>query len=135
MKSPTMLYYNLQEGRAGDIRRIAEELGIRVRAVDKNEYHQTLAALCGLQEKAPGASQGEGFEEEMLVMAFFPEGLLGQLLDAIRAVGIAPVALKAVLTENNARWNSVKLNLELMEEYAYFRGQQEARRQEDANKA
>lgn len=135
MKSPMLLCYNLPESRAGEIRRIAQDLGISVRPVEKDEYHQTLSALCGLEEKAPAAGPGTGFEEEMLVMAFFPEGLLGRLLDAIRAAGIAPVALKAVLTEHNARWHSVKLHLELMEEYAYFHGQQEARRQGGTKKA
>ena len=132
MISPILLHYNLREGRAGDIGRIAQNLGISMRLVEKDEYRQTLAALCSLEEKALAAGQGAGFEEEMLVMAFFPEGLLGKLLDAIRAAGIAPVALKAVLTENNARWHSVQLHKELSEEYAYIRRQQEARRQAGA---
>lgn len=129
MNKPLMLHYNLQEDRAREIGRVVRALGISPRAVAQKEYHQPLAALCGLAQMAQGDYEGPGFEEEMLVMAFFPQGLLGQMLDAIRGAGLRPVALKAVLTENNSRWDSVALNEELKEEYAYFQRLHEARQQ------
>ena len=61
-----------------------------------------------------------------MVLAFFPQGLLTKLLDGIREAGIAPVALKAVLTPPNSRWDSCALRQELQKEHEYFRRRDEA---------
>lgn len=123
---PMILCYNMAGERAGGIRQVAEGLGISVRSVQKEEYHQTLAALCGLEAGAEGVYSGPGFEDEMMVLAFFPQGMLSALLDGIRGAGLAPVPLKAVLTQPNSRWDSCALNKELREEYAFFRRREEA---------
>lgn len=127
---PVILCYNMAGERAGGIRQVAEGLGIIVRPVQKEEYHQTLAALCGLEEMAGEGCEDPGFEEEMMVLAFFPQGLLSKLLDGIREAGQAPVALKAVLTQANSRWDSLALHKELREEHEFFRRRDEARAKE-----
>ena len=124
---PMILCYNMTGGRAGGIRQVAEGLGIIVRPVQKEEYHQTLAALCGLEDMAGDGCEDPGFEDVMMVLAFFPQGMLSQLLDGIREAGLSPVALKAVLTQSNSRWDSLALHKELQEEHAFFRRRDEAR--------
>ena len=63
------------------------------------------------------AYTGAGFEDEMLMMANFPAGMMNTFLGLFRRMGIAPVALKAVLTPVNAEWDSVRLHEELLREH------------------
>ncbi|MBQ8953791.1 MAG: DUF3783 domain-containing protein, partial [Clostridia bacterium] len=57
----------------------------------------------------------------MLVMAFFPQGLMQRFLDGFRQAGLPSVRLKAMLTDTNSRWNSCQLRAELLREEAAFR--------------
>ena len=117
MKQPVLLCYNLSGGKMQKIRLAAMRLKIRVRPVEKDEYAQTVAALCGLEEKTDAAYVGAGFEDEMLVMANFPAGMMNAFLGLFRRMGIAPVALKAMLTPTNAAWDSEKLHAEIAGEH------------------
>ena len=117
MKQPVLLCYNLSGEKMQKIRLAAMRLKIRVRPVEKDEYAQTVAALCGLEEKTDAAYVGAGFEDEMLVMANFPAGMMNAFLGLFRRMGIAPVALKAMLTPTNAAWNSEKLHAEIAGEH------------------
>ena len=117
MKQPVLLCYNLSGEKMQKIRLAAMRLKIRVRPVEKDEYAQTVAALCGLEEKTDAAYVGAGFEDEMLVMANFPAGMMNAFLGLFRRMGIAPVALKAMLTPTNAAWDSEKLHAEIAGEH------------------
>ena len=116
MKQPVLLMYNLSGERARAISMAAMRLKIRVRRVEPEEYGLPLAILCGLEAEAPEAVQVQPFEDEMLVMALFPAGMMNAFLQAMRRMGVAPVALKAVLTPTNAAWDSVRLHEELSRE-------------------
>ena len=74
MKQPVLLCYNLTGEKMQKIRLAAMRLKIRVRPVEKAEYAQTIAALCGAEDAREAAYTGAGFEDEMLVMANFPAG-------------------------------------------------------------
>ena len=50
MKQAVLLCYNLKPEKAQKIRLAAMRLKIRVRPIAREEYGQTLAALCGLEE-------------------------------------------------------------------------------------
>ena len=117
MKQAVLLCYNLAPEKAQKIRLAAMRLKIRVRPVAKEEYGQTLAALCGMEETTDAAYGGAGFEDEMLVMANFPAGMMNTFLGLFRRMGIAPVALKAILTPTNAQWDSEKLHAEIASEH------------------
>ena len=117
MKQPVLLCYNMSGEKMQKIRLAAMRLRIRIRPVEKNEYAQTIAALCGLEEKNDAAYAGAGFEDEMLVMANFPAGMMNTFLGLFRRMGIAPVALKAMLTPTNAAWDSEKLHEEIAGEH------------------
>jgi hypothetical protein len=71
--------------------------------------------LLGLEAFLP-SNAAERFEEEMLVM----ETLSSPLLDALRAGG-TPVALKAVVTEQNKAWSAAALCRELKREHEAMR--------------
>lgn len=131
MKQPVLLCYNLSGEKMQKIRLAAMRLKIRVRPVEEDEYAQTVAALCGLEEKADAAYVGAGFEDEMLVMANFPAGMMNAFLGLFRRMGIAPVALKAMLTPTNAAWNSEKLHAEIAGEHQAMMNGKEKRHQPD----
>ena len=131
MKQPVLLCYNLSGEKMQKIRLAAMRLRIRVRPVEKDEYAQTVAALCGLEEKTDAAYVGAGFEDEMLVMANFPAGMMNTFLGLFRRMGIAPVALKAMLTPTNAAWNSEKLHAEIAGEHQAMMNGKEKRHQPD----
>lgn len=131
MKQPVLLCYNLSGEKMQKIRLVAMRLKIRVRPVEKDEYAQTVAALCGLEEKTDAAYVGAGFEDEMLVMANFPAGMMNAFLSLFRRMGIAPVALKAMLTPTNAAWDSEKLHAEIAGEHQAMMNGKEKRHQPD----
>ena len=131
MKQPVLLCYNLSGEKMQKIRLAAMRLKIRVRPVEADEYAQTVAALCGLEEKTDAAYVGAGFEDEMLVMANFPAGMMNAFLGLFRRMGIAPVALKAMLTPTNAAWDSEKLHAEIAGEHQAMMNGKEKRHQLD----
>jgi len=120
MDQAVTLCYNMQGERAERIAALAFGQGIQFHAVNAGEYLQTLAALCGLEPKKALEYDGEGFSDEMMVMAFFKKGMLNRFLDGFRENGYPSVPLKAMLTENNSRWDSLTLHNELKQEYEYF---------------
>lgn len=131
MKQPVLLCYNLSGEKMQKIRLAAMRLKIRVRPVEEDEYAQTVAALCGLEEKTDAAYVGAGFEDEMLVMANFPAGMMNAFLGLFRRMGIVPVALKAMLTPTNAAWDSEKLHAEIAGEHQAMMNGKEKRHQPD----
>jgi hypothetical protein len=135
MNKPTLLSYNLKGDRALTIRQLATDLGINVRAVEANEYGQSLLSLLGLEAPGEAANTGEGFKEEMLVMADFPSSLINRFLDAFRQQGIPSVKLKALLTKTNSEWHSLTLHNVLLKEgaaMAQLRAQVQAKRTAEA---
>ena len=59
----------------------------------------------------------------MILMSNFTNAMVNSFLQEFRKRGIKPVALKAILTESNAQWNSAQLHTELLREHeAMFGG-------------
>lgn len=121
MNQAMVLCYNMEGERANQVRALAESLNIQVFLVPREAYLQTIGALCGLAEPTTEAYHGDGFEGEMMLMAFFEKGLLPKFLDGFRERGMPPVPLKAMLTEKNSQWNSMALQAELLDEYEHFK--------------
>jgi len=119
--TPLVLIYNMEGERKRQVELLAACHGIRVRAVPAAEYGRALGTLCGLPEEGGAPGLWNGFAEEMLVMAHFTEPLFHRFVDGFRQAGIAPIRLKAVLTETNKSWNSCELRAELVREEAAFR--------------
>ena len=117
-----VLLYNIPEGEKR--RRIlvaTTRLGIRARDVSAEEYAHPIGWLAGLEGFAPGGEPaGESFADEMLVMCGLPAGKFNAFLDALRA-SRANVALKAVLTDTNAGWNSLELHRAIRAEHEAMR--------------
>lgn len=117
MKQPVLLCYNLEGERLSRIGFAAMRLKIRIKPVKKEEYALPVGALCGESVEPDAGNAGGDFDGEMLVMAHFPAGMLQALLGGMRRMGVAPVALKAMLTPTNAAWDSARLHAEIASEH------------------
>ena len=122
-----VLLYNIEGDKARKLKMIFVQNGIKIRTVTEAEYEVPLGVLAGVltaEEAAkapediewPEAPKSGAISEEMLVM----KGIFGKRLDillaAMRRIK-ATVALKAVVTEHNAYWNSLQLYQEIKREH------------------
>lgn len=130
MKS-TVLCYNLKGTKKGQkITMIFGYLGYKVRHVEKPQYSQKIGALAGImeEEEALPVYEGEGFEEEMLVMNPASEAMLDKALFLMRKEKLR-VNLKAMVTEHNMTWTSLVLYEEIKKEHEYMNAGKEERKQ------
>ena len=120
MKPPGLLMYSLRGETAKKVRLVAMRFRIRVRPVAPWEYEDPLGALVDGQKSPPPEAAGQEFEEPMLVMGFFPAGMMDAFVRGLQRAGVPPISLKAVLTPTNLQWNSRKLREELSREREAF---------------
>jgi hypothetical protein len=135
MSKAILLCYNLKDKRAKAIQFLAVGMGIHPRLVKPEEYAQSLLSLLGFETPGEAVFTGEGFEDEMLVMANFPSPLINRFLDTFRHTKVPSVKLKALLTQTNGGWDSQKLHDELVKEnaaMAQLRAQAQAKKAEEA---
>ena len=121
----TVLLYNITGDRSRQIKLLCVRQGLMIRQVEPAQYQMSLGALAGVEgyEPEPAAYDGEGFTDEMLVMKDFDGPMLNRFLQGFRSMKIPPVALKAVLTETNCTWTSLKLHEEISAEHAAMAAQ------------
>lgn len=113
-----VLLYNLDSAKLQKIRFLLVKLGLRAREVSPAEYGHPIGYLAGLEGfEAAQEVPEEHFRQEMLVMAGLSSPQFSALLEGLRQIR-ATVALKAVLTETNASWSSLRLQRELAAEHA-----------------
>ena len=122
-KSGTVLLYNCSGPEFSKLRQIFAMLRLRMRAVNPDQYHLTLAELADGKGE-PGEAQ-EPIQESMLVFCGLGDAFLNQVLQVIRVAKLPPIPLKAVLTETNREWDSLRLHQELCKEQAAIQEQQE----------
>lgn len=112
---PAVFTFNLNENRLAKLRFICFKLGLLVRPVPPAQFDHHIAAIVGLAgpEAEPSANT---FADEMLLFHNLSDHQLNQFLTACRQQRFAPVALKAVVTPDNAAWTAVELHAELWQE-------------------
>lgn len=105
------LFYNFSEERMRKAKFALLPLKIRTKAVSKSEYNHSLGYLAGIKEIEPAETEfdGNGFDEEMIVMHNFTSKTVDDLIRALNKCGVGRVPLKAVITPTNKDWNSVQL--------------------------
>lgn len=125
MTTPTILAMNVQPEKLGKLRFLCLRLGIDLRVVEQRAFGCSVGDLVA-GNAAPVRGKWAPFQDEMLVMAGFRPGMLDAFLGGFREMGIAPIPLKAMLTETNASWTLERLHAALKEEHeqmAAFRKQ------------
>ncbi len=123
MNAPQILMYNLDNPRKLKILMICGQLKIKARSVAVSDYAQPIGALAGLRSRTDAVYSGTGFLEEMLLMANFSGALLNGFLNAMRQNRLPGIPLKAVLTDTNADWDSVRLHDEILREHIAMHSQ------------
>lgn len=121
LPEPKVLLFNIQDPvRRLRIRRWLEGAGIRPVEVPASALHQRVGALLELPgfSLAAGPWLGQAPAEEMLVMFGFRGSMLGDFLRFFREQGLAPVALKAMVTPSNLSWSALELYEALRQERA-----------------
>lgn len=123
MNAPQILMYNLDNPRKLKILMICGQLKIKAHSVAVSDYAQPIGALAGLRNRTDAVYSGAGFPEEMLLMANFSGALLNSFLNAMRQNRLPGIPLKAVLTDTNADWDSVRLHDEILREHIAMHSQ------------
>lgn len=118
---PLLLIACMAPDRLMRISMLASSLGIRVKAVNEDEWGQPLSALCGMSKPLPNPKKAS-VSEEIMVMASFEDALIDRFLLEIRKSGLRPVRLKAVLTQYNQGWSLSGLSSQLAREAALMEG-------------
>ena len=138
----TVLYYTPEKTeRTAKLKAVFVRQGLRIRNVGKDELGETVGYLAGIrgyepfrpasakaQEEAAGEGAGENGEisqinkigeipEEVLVMKGFTSRQIDDLLLGIRKAGLPKIALKAIITDQNAGWTFYHLYEEIKKEH------------------
>lgn len=115
---PCALLYHIEEPKKlQTLRFLLVKHGVKARVVAPRELCQPVGALCALEGFSPIAEESTAdISDEMLVLCGFPPQTLDSLLSALRARRVS-IALKAVVTEENAQWSLLRLHDELAREH------------------
>ena len=111
--TPVILAVRFPAKKLSKLRMAAMRLGAQVRVVEKWEYLNAVGSLTGDLGSFESFYDGEDFSGELLVFAHFSDAQLNLFLQAMQAAKLPPVALKAVLTDDNKGWNLLELHEEL----------------------
>lgn len=111
-----VLLYNLSQKKRMAIRPLLLRLGIAWREVSREEYGLPIGSLLGLDGISLNTPEEGFFHEEMLIMHQLSPAQFNGLLQGLR-LARAPIALKAVVTETNQSWSSLRLWRELSAEH------------------
>ena len=120
---PTVLLYNFTDSkRKMKVQQALMPLGFRLKAVKKEEYGLPVGTLVGIkeldnEEAITDSSDNMDFSDEMAVMAGFTSTQIDAFIYSLRKKGIGRIDYKAVLTQHNMKWNSVKLYHEIKREH------------------
>ena len=124
----SVLYYN--PGTPESMKHVAKlksvlvRMGVRIRNIHPEQTGQTVGFLAGIEgfEEREIEEELPEIPEEMLVMKHFSGRRLDELLLNLRKAGVPRIAIKAVLTEQNAGWPFYKLYQELRREHEAMHG-------------
>lgn len=120
MKKQILLYNIKDKKRAIDIRRVLMPLKIRIKQVAKNDFGQPIGYLADVDgfEACEDSSEDFSFGDEMMIMVGLTSFEIDQVIKGFHTRRIAGIPLKAILTDENQKWNSKKLYENLREEHA-----------------
>ncbi|ADK14512.1 DUF3783 domain-containing protein [Clostridium ljungdahlii] len=116
---PTILLFNFTDKtRYNSVIKAILPLKIKIKKVDREDYLQPIGYLAGKKDIDPAVEKYEGPElaDEMLLISDLTDMKLNQLLLSLKKSSVR-IKLKAVLTQNNEKWNPIQLYEELIKEH------------------
>ena len=147
IKGTVLYYTPEKTERTAKLKAVFVRQGLRIRNVGKDELGETVGYLAGIRgyepfRPAPANAEEEAAEngdnenggngkiseiseigeigeipEEVLVMKGFTRRLIDDLLLGIRKAGLPKIALKAIITDQNAGWTFYHLYEEIKKEH------------------
>jgi hypothetical protein len=119
MKKQILLYNIKDKKRALDIRMVLMPLKIRIKQVAQSDFGQPIGYLADIDgfEACEALSGDFSFDEEMMIMVGLTSFEIDQVIKGFHKRRIAGIPLKAILTDENRKWNSRKLYENLREEH------------------
>lgn len=125
-----LLYDVMSSEETNKISTICKAMDITLKVIEPSEYKVPIGFLSygtedQIQDYLVDSISVSTFERPMLVLAGFTNDRIRTFLDAMRNQGASPIALKAVLTEYNAVWDSISLYEELKKEDEYMHSSSE----------
>lgn len=119
MRETILLIHFTDVDRKNKLTRALFPLKIKIREVEKSEYHKPIGYLAGNRELPCRTEeyQGEELSGEMMVMAGLSSAQMDRVLNAVRRSGAGPIPYKAVLTPVNQFWDVPRLFEELRQEH------------------
>ena len=120
MKKQILLYNIKDKKRALDIRRVLMPLKIRIKQVAEADFGQPIGYLADIDgfESYEEISGDFSFNDEMMVMVGLTSFEIDQVIKGFHKRRIAGIPLKAILTDENRKWDSKKLYENLRDEHA-----------------
>lgn len=116
-----MLAFNLESNALRALEALCAALAVDLNPVPQEAFALPLGALAGIPAAPKAASAPKPFSDPMLVMCNLDEPRFNAFLQMLRASGLPPIPLKAVLTPTNATWSACQLHDELAREHEALR--------------
>ena len=118
MKKQILLYNIKDKKRAIDIRRVLMPLKIRIKQVAAADFGQPIGYLADIDgfDACEDLSGDFSFDDEMMIMFGLTSFEIDQVIKGFHKKRIAGIPQKAVLTDENLKWDSRKLYENLREE-------------------
>ncbi|AWI04515.1 DUF3783 domain-containing protein [Clostridium drakei] len=116
---PTILLFNITDkARYDGVIKAALPLRVKIKKINREEYLQPIGYLVGKKDIEPALEKYDGPElgDEMLLFSDLAGTKLNQLLLSLKKSAVR-INLKAVLTQNNEKWNTIQLYEELKKEH------------------
>lgn len=118
----TVLLFRLNQDKYAAVRQVCKILGIRILDIARKDYSQKLGSLAQIQGFSKEAKKYDGPElpAEMLVFSEMNSDQVDAFLAKYKKTGVEPIALKAVVTDQNIFWTADRMQKELLREHLFM---------------
>lgn len=118
----TVLLFRLNQDKYAAVRKVCKILGIRILDIARKDYSQKLGSLAQIQGFSKEAKKYDGPElpAEMLVFSEMNSDQVDAFLAEYKKTGVEPIALKAVVTDQNIFWTADRMQKELLREHLFM---------------
>ena len=106
------MFYNFSDERFRKAKFALMPLKIQVKKVEKEDFNQPIGFHCKASRALSLQAEkfdGDGLDEEMIVMHNFTNKTIDSLIRALNKCGVGRVPLKAVITPTSKDWDSLTL--------------------------
>lgn len=120
MKETILLYNFTDRERVMKVKQALLPLGFKLKAVEKKDYLKPIGILAGVKDMERGEIteyKEVGFDDEMVLLSGLTSTQIDFFIKALRKTGVGKINYKAVLTNSNKNWDSIKLYREIKEEH------------------